>query len=206
MPIIRVSLMEGFASRAEQAQIAYGMTEALVDVMGDLVRPYVYVTVDDLRAGATAVGGTMLTEVDVRDGIATSDRLLTDRPLPQQIEAAYAALGTGDEEAIAQYWARDLTWSVPSDSPLAGTYEGLDAFLGYLGKRPRPFSGDARPALIRGSVSLQVRTETAAGDAEPDREPALDVIHELTWRDGKVIAGREARFGAGSACADSYWG
>src|SRR5689334_21958403 len=52
----------------------------------------------------------------------------------ERVEAAYAALGSGDRARILEYYSVDLRWLVPGSHPLAGgadpaslpTYEGMD--------------------------------------------------------------------------------
>ena len=52
---------------------------------------------------------------------------------PELVATAYDALATGDMEQIRRYWAEDMVWLVPGHNPLSGRYNGLDAFLGFMG-------------------------------------------------------------------------
>ncbi|WP_405013586.1 nuclear transport factor 2 family protein [Kitasatospora sp. NBC_01539] len=210
MPIIRVSLIEGFASMAEKAQITTEMTDALVTVMGEVARPFVYVTVDDMKPGATSVGGNLLTEEMMRGGIVSSEQELAVKLTPRRVRAAYEALDGGDRAEIAQYWAEDLTWSVPGDNPLTGQYKGLDAFLEYVRTRSElsggTFRSEAEQIMIDGHLSVYLCRNSAlrAGD---DCSCALvvDAIQLLHWEDGKVVSGQEAFFGDGATGSNTFW-
>ena len=46
---------------------------------------------------------------------------------------AYAAFGKGDVAALTPTGAEDIRWHVPGTTDLAGTYEGHEAVLGFLG-------------------------------------------------------------------------
>ncbi|WP_269799581.1 nuclear transport factor 2 family protein [Geodermatophilus chilensis] len=46
---------------------------------------------------------------------------------------AYTAFGKGDLAALTRLWAQDIRWHVPGTTDLAGTYEGHEGVLGFLG-------------------------------------------------------------------------
>lgn len=147
MPIIKVNLIEGFATLAEKSQITMEMTEALVTVMGEVTRQFTYVSVEDMKPGAVSMGGQLVTEETMRGGLVLSEQELAVKLTASRVKAAYAALDSGDRTAIEQYWDKDLTWSVPGANPLAGTYEGSTPSSGTCraaGTSPAARSGRRR--------------------------------------------------------------
>ncbi|MCC9312448.1 nuclear transport factor 2 family protein [Kitasatospora sp. RB6PN24] len=210
MPIIRVSLMEGFATAAEKAQITTEMTEALVTVMGEVTRRLTYVTVEDLKLGATSIGGQLVTDEMMRGGIVSSEQELAVKVTVARVRAAYAALDGGDRAAVEQYWDQDVSWSVPGDNPLSGTYRGLDAFLGYVRDRQERTGGSFRSEeeqiMIDGQVSAYLcRNSAIRSESDGSRTLAADLVQLLHWKDGRVVSGREAFFGEGAAGNDDFW-
>lgn len=64
------------------------------------------------------------------------------------VERGYAAFNTGDVDTLRTVFAGDVTQHVPGDGPLAGTYKGVDAVLGYYGKLGELTNGTFRAVLI----------------------------------------------------------
>ena len=64
------------------------------------------------------------------------------------IRAGYEAFGRGDLEYIKGMLAPDVTWHVPGRSVLAGTYQGIDAVIGYFGRLFEMSGGTFRAELI----------------------------------------------------------
>ncbi|MFR9795715.1 tautomerase family protein [Streptomyces sp. MS06] len=194
MPIIRVSLLEGW-SQAQKARIAHDMTQALVGVLGEVSRPFVYAIVEEMQAGAVAFAGNLITAEMNEEALALSRSQLATKVTPERVDAAYAALRSGDAEEVSRYWADDVLWSVPPGGPLAGTRSGLGEFTAYLRKRADPaggtFHSEGRPALVTGDTTLQLRHDSWVRD---DAVHAVDRVHLLHWREGRVVAGREAEF------------
>lgn len=136
------------------------------------------------------------------------------RLTPEHVAKAYDALASGDMEQIRQFWADDMVWLVPGHNPLSGQYEGLDAFLGFMGNVGR-LSGNsfnmARVAVMTSdeySADVTHNVGYRAGE-EHGRAPYdkldIDVVHVLRWRNGKVIEGRGAIFGDGTTYYDQFW-
>jgi ketosteroid isomerase-like protein len=133
---------------------------------------------------------------------------------PQQVDAAYEALATGDRAQIAQHWAEDMRWLVPGHHQLAGWWEGLDGFVEFMGNVGR-LSGDSfkmtRSVVLvaedwSADVSHNLGTRANAnGGTTPYDRLEIDVIHLLRWRDGRVVEGRGAIFGDGTAQFDQFW-
>ena len=126
-----------------------------------------------------------------------------------QVAAAYAALATGQRDQIAQVWAEDLRWLVPGHNQLSGWKSNLDEFIQFMGTVGRlsdnSFRMDSVAVMATDNFSADVTRNTGNRAGQPDRRLDIDVIHWLTWRDGKVIEGRGAIFGDGTAQYDEFW-
>ena len=127
----------------------------------------------------------------------------------EQVAAAYAALATGQRDQIAQLWAEDLRWLVPGHNQLSGWKNNLDEFIQFMGTVGRlsdnSFRMDSVAVMAADNFSADVTRNTGYRAGQPDRRLDIDVIHWLTWRDGKVIEGRGAIFGDGTAQYDEFW-
>lgn len=127
----------------------------------------------------------------------------------EQVAAAYAALATGQRDQIAQVWAEDLRWLVPGHNQLSGWKNNLDEFIQFMGTVGRlsdnSFRMDSIAVMAADNFSADVTRNTGYRAGQPDRRLDIDVIHWLTWRDGKVIEGRGAIFGDGTAQYDEFW-
>ena len=65
MPLIQVKLIEEVFTPAQKKEIITRLTEAMVAIEGENLRPYTLVTVEDVRSGEWGVGGKTLTTSDV---------------------------------------------------------------------------------------------------------------------------------------------
>jgi ketosteroid isomerase-like protein len=128
---------------------------------------------------------------------------------PELVAQAYDALASGDREAIRKYWADDMIWLVPGHNPLSGLKRSLDEFLAFMTEVGR-LSGNSfrmtREALmISQDASADVTRNIGNRAGDETRKLDINVIHYLRWRDGKVIEGRGAIFGDGTAQYDAFW-
>lgn len=64
------------------------------------------------------------------------------------VRKGYEAFNIGDVETLRSIFARDVLQHVPGSSPLAGTYKGVDAVLGYYGRLAELTDGTFRADLI----------------------------------------------------------
>ena len=134
---------------------------------------------------------------------------------PELVGKAYEALGSGDSDRIAEYWAEDMVWIVPGHNPLSGVYTGRDAFLGFMGEVGKlsnnSFNMTAIAVMVSDEYSADVTHNVGyraghEGSGEvPYTKLDIDVVHVLRWRDGKVIEGRGAIFGDGTTEYDQFW-
>jgi len=65
MPLIQVKLIEGVFTPAQKKEIITKLTDAMVSIEGENLRPFTLVTVEDVRSGEWGVGGKTLTTSDV---------------------------------------------------------------------------------------------------------------------------------------------
>ena len=65
MPLIQVKLIEEVFTPAQKKEIITKLTDAMVAIEGENLRPFTLVTVEDVRSGDWGVGGKTLTTSDV---------------------------------------------------------------------------------------------------------------------------------------------
>lgn len=127
----------------------------------------------------------------------------------EQVAAAYAALATGQRDQIARHFAEDLRWLAPGHNQVSGWKNNLDEFIEFMATVGRlsenSFRMDRTAVMTADNFSADVTRNTGHRAGEPSRLLDIDVIHWLTWRDGKVIEGRGAIFGDGTAQYDAFW-
>ena len=128
---------------------------------------------------------------------------------PELVQQAYDALASGDREQIRKFWADDMIWLVPGHNPLSGLKRGLDGFLGFMGEVGRlsgnSFRMNREAIMISNDASADVTRNIGNRAGDETRKLDINVIHYLRWRDGKVIEGRGAIFGDGTAQYDAFW-
>ena len=66
MPLIEVRVIEGVFTEAQKRQIVHKLTDAMVSVEGENMRPVTWVIVEEVKSGDWGVGGKSLTTADVR--------------------------------------------------------------------------------------------------------------------------------------------
>jgi ketosteroid isomerase-like protein len=126
---------------------------------------------------------------------------------PELVRRAYDALLSGDEEAIARYWAAELRWLVPGHNQLSGWKDGREAFLDFMRRvaalSDGSFNMEWIDICVSGSRSADITHNT--GSRPGGRHLDIDVVHVLEWRDGKVVEARAAIFGDGTQQYDGFW-
>jgi 4-oxalocrotonate tautomerase len=65
MPLIQVKLIEGVFDATEKETIIEKLTDAMVSVEGEAMRPVTWVTIEEVPSGAWAIGGKALRTGDV---------------------------------------------------------------------------------------------------------------------------------------------
>ncbi|MBB1059738.1 MULTISPECIES: tautomerase family protein [Marilutibacter] len=65
MPLITVKLIEGVFSDAQKQDIATRLTDTMVAIEGEALRPVTWVVVEEVKGGHWAIGGQPLHAADV---------------------------------------------------------------------------------------------------------------------------------------------
>jgi ketosteroid isomerase-like protein len=125
-----------------------------------------------------------------------------------RVKSAYKALGTGDRNLIAEFWAEEMVWQVPGHNHLSGWYHGLDEFLGFMGQvgalSGGSFNMETISVIVEGDWSADI-TRNQGKRADSEKKLDIEVCHVLRWADGKVTAGKGAIFGDGTTEYDQFW-
>jgi 4-oxalocrotonate tautomerase len=66
MPLVNVKLVEGVFSAEQKQQIVRELTEAMVAIEGENMRPVTWVLVEELKSGDWGMGGNPVTTADVK--------------------------------------------------------------------------------------------------------------------------------------------
>jgi 4-oxalocrotonate tautomerase len=66
MPLINVKLVEGVFDAAQKQQIVRDLTEAMVAIEGENMRPVTWVVVEEVQSGDWGIAGNPLTTADVK--------------------------------------------------------------------------------------------------------------------------------------------
>ena len=67
MPLVQVKLIEGVFSHDQKQEIITRLTETMVDIEGEAMRPVTWVIVEEVNSGEWGIGGKALTTQDVKD-------------------------------------------------------------------------------------------------------------------------------------------
>jgi 4-oxalocrotonate tautomerase len=66
MPLIRVQVIEGVFTDAQKRAIIRDLTDALVAIEGEALRPVTWAFVEEVKSGDWGIGGRPLTTADVQ--------------------------------------------------------------------------------------------------------------------------------------------
>jgi 4-oxalocrotonate tautomerase len=66
MPLVNVKIMEGVFTPKQKQDIARKLTDAMVSIEGENMRPMTLVVIEEIKSGDWAVGGKCYTNTDVR--------------------------------------------------------------------------------------------------------------------------------------------
>ncbi|MEO8422913.1 MAG: 4-oxalocrotonate tautomerase family protein [Actinomycetota bacterium] len=61
MPLINVKVIEGVFSDEQKGEIVRGLTDAMVAIEGENMRPVTWCLIDEVRSGDWGIGGDALT-------------------------------------------------------------------------------------------------------------------------------------------------
>jgi 4-oxalocrotonate tautomerase len=66
MPLIQIKVVEGVLTDDEKGQMIGRVTDAVLSVYGENLRPHTWVVVEDVASGQWGLGGKGLTTADVQ--------------------------------------------------------------------------------------------------------------------------------------------
>lgn len=66
MPLIQVKLIEDVFSPDQKREIIERLTDAMVEVEGESMRPVTWVTIEEVASGDWGIAGNALTTADVK--------------------------------------------------------------------------------------------------------------------------------------------
>src|SRR5438034_1755813 len=66
MPLINVKLIEGVFSDAQKREMIAKLTDTMVAIEGEALRPVTWVLLEEIKSGQWGVGGNGLTTADVK--------------------------------------------------------------------------------------------------------------------------------------------
>ena len=66
MPLIQVRVIEGVFSPAQKGEIVRKLTDTMVAIEGENLRPVTWVVVEEVKGGDWGIGGKTLAAADVR--------------------------------------------------------------------------------------------------------------------------------------------
>jgi 4-oxalocrotonate tautomerase len=67
MPLVNVKLLEGVFSSAQKQEMIRKLTDTMVSIEGENMRPVTWVVVEEVKSGDWGVGGNPLTTQAVQD-------------------------------------------------------------------------------------------------------------------------------------------
>ena len=67
MPLVQVKLIEGVFDHEQKQEIITRVTETMVDIEGEAMRPVTWVVIEEVNSGEWGIGGKALTTQDVKD-------------------------------------------------------------------------------------------------------------------------------------------
>jgi 4-oxalocrotonate tautomerase len=65
MPLVNVRLIEGVFTAEQKREMIHRITETMVEIEGENLRPVTWVIVDEVKSGDWGIGGNGLTTADV---------------------------------------------------------------------------------------------------------------------------------------------
>jgi 4-oxalocrotonate tautomerase len=66
MPLLNVKLLEGVFTPSQKREIVRKLTDTMVSIEGEALRPYTLVVLEEVQSGDWGVGGNCLTTADAK--------------------------------------------------------------------------------------------------------------------------------------------
>ena len=67
MPLVQVKLIEGVFNHDQKQEMVTRLTETMVDIEGEAMRPVTWVILEEVASGEWGIGGKSLSTQDVKD-------------------------------------------------------------------------------------------------------------------------------------------
>ena len=67
MPLVDIQLIRGVFTPEQKKRMIQKVTDAMISVEGEAMRPVTWVRVQEIESGEWAIGGNPLTAADVKD-------------------------------------------------------------------------------------------------------------------------------------------
>lgn len=114
----------------------------------------------------------------------------------------YAAYGSGDMDAVAEFFADNIVWHIPGQHPLAGTKTGRDEVLAFFEQLGR---GNFNAELIALMADENWVIDMHRGWSNLEDRSNVDTVWVLAFRieDGKIAEARNFSFD--QAAANSFF-
>jgi 4-oxalocrotonate tautomerase len=71
MPLINVKVIENVFSDEDKKQMVTRLTDAMVTIEGEAMRPVTWVVIEEVKSGDWGIGGNAMTTADVKALAAT---------------------------------------------------------------------------------------------------------------------------------------
>jgi 4-oxalocrotonate tautomerase len=66
MPLVQVKVIEGVFDEVQKSEIVRRLTETMVEIEGENMRPVTWVLVEEVKSGHWGIAGSPLTTADVK--------------------------------------------------------------------------------------------------------------------------------------------
>ena len=66
MPLLTVKLIEGVFTPVQKKEIIRKLTDTMVSIEGENLRPYTIVSIEEIKSGDYGIGGSAITTSDVK--------------------------------------------------------------------------------------------------------------------------------------------
>lgn len=100
----------------------------------------------------------------------------------------HKAFAEGDLDLLNQMISPDVLWHIAGKSPIAGTYKGRDATLGFLGKVGESTGGTLKLSnyifMGEGDRSVAIFNYSAS---RKGKRISIEVYESMRWKDGMCI-------------------
>ncbi len=70
MPLVKVNMIEGVFSPAQKKELIRQLSDVVVSIAGENIRPVTWVVLEEVKSGEWGIGGNALTTADVNALIA----------------------------------------------------------------------------------------------------------------------------------------